>query len=142
VEDAVGGCEDVEMADGNMPRHVVGMDEEYGGEDEGGGSFGGLGVHSHRGGYGYGAGAGEQVGLAGWGGNGINDFSGTREPGDGRGRWGEQGEGHGDTQTHGERGGEGDDEYGCVPSLKERRLLLSGALDIVNKEAMKIRLLA
>ena len=34
------------------------------------------------------------------------------------------------------------EQYACAPSLKERRLLLNGALDVVSKEASKIRLFA
>ena len=35
-----------------------------------------------------------------------------------------------------------EEAYACAPSLKERRLLLKGSLDIVSKEAAKIRLFA
>ncbi len=45
----------------------------------------------------------------------------------------------GDVVAGGE-GGEDAEDFACAPSLKERRLLLDGALDIVSKEASKIRL--
>ena len=35
-----------------------------------------------------------------------------------------------------------ENDYACAPSLKERRLLLAAAHDIVSKEASQIRVLA